>query len=60
MILWWELAGCMGSVAVGAGFADRRRRHRVDPDQIGMIDWPGVQLLAVAVAIVAVSIALRS
>jgi hypothetical protein len=60
MTLWWGFAGGMASVALGAGFAERRRKARVDLDRIGLVDWAGVQLLAVAGAIIAISGALHA
>jgi hypothetical protein len=46
-------------VAGGSGWADHRRRQRRDPDRIGMIDWRTLQLAAIAVALIAISIAVN-
>lgn len=42
-----------------SGWADHRRRERRDLDRVGMIDWRTVQLAAIAVALVAISIAVN-
>lgn len=59
-MLWWGVAGGLGGIALAAAVAERGRRLRVDLDRVGFVDWTGVQLLAVAGAIVAISVALHA
>jgi hypothetical protein len=47
---WIAVAACV-AVAVLAGVADWRRRHRRDPDRIGPVHWPTVQVLALIAAL---------
>lgn len=60
MTLWWSVAGGLGGTALAAAVAERRRHRRADLDRVGLIDWTGVQLLGVAGAIVAISVALHA
>jgi hypothetical protein len=59
MILWGT-AGGLATLAVAAGFADRRRRTRHDPDRVGLIDWPGVQMATLLALLLVVSLALHA
>jgi len=54
---WWWAAGSAG-VATLAGWRDRRQRLRTDPDRVGAVDWPTVQVLALIALAIAVSLAL--
>jgi len=36
----------LAALAVIAGLGERRRRRRHDPDSVGWVDWPTVQMLA--------------
>jgi hypothetical protein len=44
-------------LAAVAGLRERRRKRRVDPDRVGWIDWPSVQMLALIAAAVSAIIA---
>lgn len=44
MLAGW--AGALAAVALFAGWRDRRRNRRSDPDAVGLIYWPTVQMLA--------------
>ena len=46
---WYAVAACLG-IAIGAGFADWRRRRRSNLDRVGPIHWPTVQMLALIAA----------
>jgi hypothetical protein len=58
-MVWWGIAAAAIVVALGSGWADHRRAHRRDLDQIGLIDWRTTQLVALASAMIATSIALN-
>lgn len=57
--LLWSGAVAAALVAGLAGWRERRRKRRVDPDAVGVIAWPTVQLLALIVTVVCVSMALK-
>jgi hypothetical protein len=44
-------------LAAAAGLRERRRKRRADPDRVGLIDWPTVQVLALIAAAVSAIIA---
>jgi hypothetical protein len=46
-------------LAVLSGVADWRRRKRKDPDRVGWVPWPTVQVLAFLAAMILVSLALN-
>lgn len=48
----WTGAGIAMALAVFSGWRDWRRRHRDDPDAVGITDWPTVQMLALIAAVV--------
>jgi len=58
-IMFWS-AGVSLAVALGAAFADRRRRLRDDPDRVGLVDWRTVQMAALLATILLVSVGLHT
>lgn len=55
----WALSAIAATVAGVAGYAERRRLTREDLDRVGVMPWPGLQLVAILVAIVAAALAMR-
>lgn len=55
----WMGAGAALGCAVLAGWRDHRRRRRDDPDAIGMIDWPTLQVVALIAAAILGGLALK-
>ena len=55
----WTAVGSAALVAVFAGMADRRQKNRRDLDQVGIVPWTILQVIAVAVAISCLAYALR-
>ncbi len=47
-------------LAVIAGLGERRRRRRLDPDSVGWVDWPTVQMLALIGLAVTFGLAIKS
>jgi hypothetical protein len=43
-----------------SGWGERRRRERHDPDRVGLVPWPLVQMLALLAAFLLASVALNS
>ncbi|WP_156347944.1 hypothetical protein [Sphingomonas sp. Leaf231] len=58
-VLPFAIAATAVTIAVAAGWRDHRRRHRVDPDAVGWIDWTWVQAIALIVAAIAGWVALK-
>ena len=56
--LWWTAAAAV-LVAIGTGWADRRRARRADLDQVGWAPWGGLSVLALFVAVLALAFAVR-
>jgi hypothetical protein len=54
---WLALALAALVVAAVSHVADRRRLQRSEPDRIGVIDWRTVQIAAIAVMLLAISLA---
>jgi len=54
----WPVAGALAALAILAGWRDRQRRFRTDPDRVGVVDWPTVQVLALVALAIVVSLAL--
>lgn len=50
-------AGAAIAVAVGAVIADRRRNNRADPERVGFMPWPLIQVLAFLTAIILLAFA---
>ena len=55
----WSASGGLAALAVVAGFGERRRRRR-DPDSVGWVDWPTVQMLALIALAVTIGLAVKS
>ncbi|WP_380788015.1 hypothetical protein [Sphingomonas sp. R86521] len=54
------MSAAFGAVAVAAGLGDRRRRRRNDPDAVGWVDWPTVQMLALIALAVTAGLAFKA
>lgn len=52
------VAGGCALVALVAAVADWRRRRRRDPDRVGYVDWPTVEVLALIGLAVSVALIL--
>ncbi len=57
---FWAGAGGALALAVVAGINEWRRKRRANLDSIGLVDWPGVQVLALVAAAILASIAWNS
>lgn len=58
--VFWCVSGGLAALAVVAGLGERRRRRRHDPDSVGWVDWPTVQMLALIALAVTVGLAFKS
>lgn len=58
--VYWYAAGTAFIVSVGAIFAQRRQENRRDPDRIGIISWPLVQVLALIATFILAVLALHA
>ncbi|MBC3942766.1 hypothetical protein [Sphingomonas albertensis] len=56
----WSASGGLAALAVVAGLGERRRRRRRDPDSVGWVDWPTVQVLALIALAVTVGLAFKT
>lgn len=57
-LLWTASAG-FAALAVVAGLGARRWRRRRDPDAVGWVDWPTVQMFALIALAVTVRLAMQ-
>ena len=55
----WATAGGLVILAVVSGFADHRRRGRVNLDQAGFMPWPLIQILSLIGALMCAFVALH-
>lgn len=55
----WIGAGAAVTVAIASGLGEHRRSNRKDLDQVGLMPWPLIQLLALLAAVILVSVALN-
>lgn len=46
-------------LALFAAWRERRRMRRVDPDAVGLLDWRGVQMLALLLLAVALLLVVK-
>ena len=59
--LWcFTAAGLLVALAIFAGLADRARARRRNPDRVGMVSWPTVQVLALIAAAILASLGFNS
>ena len=56
----WELAAGAITLAIVAGYADRRRARRTDPDRVGFMPWTLITVMAVLAALVLTAFALKT
>lgn len=56
----WSAAALAALIAVFSGWRDWRRRRRHDPDAVGVVDWPTVQMLALIALMILASMALNA
>jgi hypothetical protein len=60
-VRWLLLPGLVAlALAVFAWWRDHRRRHRRDPDAVGVIDWTSLFVLALLIACILLAGALQS
>lgn len=59
-LLLWGASGGFALVAVAAGLGDRRRRRRRDPDSVGWVDWPTVQMVSLIALAVTAGLAFKA
>lgn len=55
----WAGVGLAVLIVAISGWRDWRRARRDDPDAVGMIDWPTVQVLALIAAVIMAGLAIR-
>lgn len=57
---WWTLAAAGAALGVVSALADWKRTRRRNLDRPGWVPWTGLQLLALLVTVVAVTLALKA
>lgn len=56
---YWFAAGSALLISIAAIFAQRRVETRRDPDRVGIISWPLIQVLALIAALILAGLALH-
>jgi cytochrome c oxidase assembly factor CtaG len=56
----WAIAGFLLLLALLAAFAEHRRKNRRDLDNVGLMPWNFIQVIAFLCAVVAAVLALKS
>jgi hypothetical protein len=51
--------GGLLALALLSGFAEHRRRRRIDMDKVGWVPWPLIQFLSLMGALLAAGVALH-
>ena len=58
-VAFWGAAASL-IVALAAALGEGRRRRRLDLDRVGWVDWRAVQLAAIVLALLLISIGLNA
>ncbi|MFM5930574.1 MAG: hypothetical protein ACKOPQ_06670 [Novosphingobium sp.] len=61
VVRWFLMPGLAAlAVALFGWWRDHRRRHRTDPDAVGVVDWTTLSFWSLLVAFVLLGAALKS